>query len=329
MVVVCKQDKASMMVHEFPFDPTYGYSQLQLEAIVPPPSPADFSEFWQDTYRQVVALRPQYELQEIACPREDWQLFALTFRGWGDFSVGGWLLKPRGKMVQGMIVGHGYGGRDGPDPWDLLNPFTAYLYVCGRGFNRSARAELPNNSFEHVVYDIQARERYLIRFCVADLWTATSVLLAMHPELAGQIGYNGSSFGGGLGALAVAWESRWSKAVLDIPTFGHHPLRLTMPMVGSGQAVSDYHRKHPEVREVLGYYDAATAVTFSTCPCLLGVALFDPAVPPPGQWAIANAYGGRKQMVVHAAAHFSGYEEEAEDQRGWKNAVRAWETPGE
>ena len=70
-----------------------------------------------------------------------------------------------------------------------------------------------------------------------------------------------ASFGGGVGALALPWDDRFGAAHLNLPSFGHYPLRLTMPCIGSGEAVRRYHAEHPDVLDVLRYFDAATAAT--------------------------------------------------------------------
>ena len=87
-----------------------------------------------------------------------------------------------------------------------------------------------------------------------------------------------------------------SGAFLDYPSFGHHPIRLTLPCVGSGQAIRDHggERHLP----VLRYFDAATRRSAlpgrrrwwpppcSTRPCLH-----------PGQFAIHKLLGRRTRPV--------------------------------
>ena len=74
--------------------------------------------------------------------------------------------------------------------------------------------------------------------------------------------------------------------------------------VGSGESVRQYHRKHSEVLEVLVYFDAATAARSIRIPVLVSAALFDPAVPPPGQFAVYNGLGGPKELFVRQCGHF-------------------------
>ena len=54
---------------------------------------------------------------------------------------------------------------------------------------------------------------------------------------------------------------------------------------------------------VLQYFDAATAAAHMRIPVMVAAALFDPAVPPPGQFAVFNCLAGEKKLFVRQAAH--------------------------
>jgi cephalosporin-C deacetylase len=165
-----------------------------------------------------------------------------------------------------------------------------------------------------VLHDIHLRDRYIIGGCVADLWTGVGALLQLYGRLQDQIGYMGISFGGGIGALALAWEPRIARGHLNVPTFGHQPLRLLLPTTGSGSAVQDFARSHVHVAETLAYYDAAVAARYIRQPMHLALARFDPAVAPPGQFAVYNALPGPKQLFVLRAGHFDHPGSAAQDQ---------------
>jgi cephalosporin-C deacetylase len=92
-----------------------------------------------------------------------------------------------------------------------------------------------------------------------------------------------------IGALALAFDPRIDRAHLEVPTFGNMPLWLTLPSIGSAQAVQDYCEFHPEVAELLQLFDAAVAATRIRQPTLAAVACFDPSVAPPCQFTVANA----------------------------------------
>ncbi|WP_207553517.1 acetylxylan esterase, partial [Teichococcus deserti] len=172
-----------------------------------------------------------------------------------------------------------------------------------------ARAPISTDPQWHVLHDIDKRDAYILGGCVEDLWLAVSALEDIVPEVAGHVGYTGVSFGGGIGALAIPWDARIRRGHLEVPSFGNHPLRLTLPSIGSGAAVQAYWRHHAEVVETLAWYDAATAARFIAIPMLVAAALFDPVVAPPGQFAIANALpdrgtGGCQSLFTLPAGHF-------------------------
>lgn len=206
-------------------------------------------------------------------------------------------------MRRGLVVGHGYGGRDRPD-FDLPVEETAVLFPCCRGLSLSARPPISQNPSWHVLHDIDKPGSYVIGGCVEDLWLAVSTLVALYPWVSGHIGYSGISFGGGLGAMAIAYDPRIDRGHLALPTFGDQPLRLTLPTVGSAQSVQAYHKKHPDVLETLRFYDAATAASRIKVPMLTAVALFDPSVAPPCQFAVANALPKFNEIFILDAGHF-------------------------
>jgi len=163
--------------------------------------------------------------------------------------------------------------------------------------------------------------------CVEDVWLAVSAMLALFPHLVGHLGYLGISFGGGIGALALAWESRISKGHLNMPTFGHQPLRLRLLSNGSIQSVQQYFRTHKkQTLKVLRYYDAALAAKRITTSMHCACAKFDPCVAPPGQFAIYNAIPGKKQLFILDAGHHN-YPNQAQQESELINELDAFFEP--
>ena len=310
------------MQHTFPFDPTYGYDEAALRAIQSPPHPEDFAAYWQATYAEAMETPLNIQQRPLVSPHPDYDLFEIEFDSLHKIRIGGWLAVPRGKFTHGMVVGHGYGGRDGP-ALPLPGAPAAAIFPCARGFNRSARPDLPDQSPQHVLHGIDSRDTYIHRGCAADIWAAASALLQLFPKVAENLFYNGGSFGGGIGALALPWDPRFSRAFLDVPSFGNHPLRVTLPCVGSGEAVRLLHERKPEILNVLRYFDSASAARFIRIPTLVGCALFDPAVPPPGQFSVYNNLAGPKSLFIHPANHF-GYPESAEVTAQLYRRLREW-----
>jgi cephalosporin-C deacetylase len=275
--------------HPFAFDPTGGLSPAALAALRPPPAPAGFDAFWAARYAQARAVDPAPRLGARPVRRGDWLVHDLRYTSTDGVAIGGWLLRPaRGPVRRGLVVGHGYGGRDGPD-LDLPVANTVVLFPCVRGFGRSALPGVSADPQHHIVTGIDRPDSFIIGGCVADLWVAVSALLGLHPELGGTVAYSGVSLGGGLGALAMAQDARIGRGALEVPTFGNMKLWLDLPSVGSAAAAQAHVAAHPAARDTLALFDAAVAATRIRVPTLVAAALFDPAVSPPTQWSIANA----------------------------------------
>ncbi|MDR3496395.1 MAG: acetylxylan esterase [Ancalomicrobiaceae bacterium] len=291
--------------HPYDFDPSYGLGLEALRAIRPPEAPPGFDDFWRARYRRALAVDPRPSVGTDVAIHANWLVHDIVYASTDGFEIGGWLMLPRdGKVRRGLVVGHGYGGRDQPD-FDVPVEETAVLFPCFRGISRSARAPIsPDPSF-HVLHDIDSPERYIIGGCVEDLWLAVSALLRLYPELAGRIGYSGVSLGGGIGALAIAFDARIDRGHLGLPTFGNRPLWLTLPTVGSAHAVQQFQWTHGPVLQTLRLFDAATAATRIRVPMLVAVARFDPAVAPPCQFSVANALptSNDHEIVILDAGH--------------------------
>lgn len=309
------------MKHDFPFDPTGGYSADQLIAgpVAPLPAvPGDYAAYWVGQYERALAAPLDWRLapSTVQAP-EGWTVDEISFAGMaGGHRVGGWLVLPHGRPVRrGIVWSHGYGGRGEPQ-FNIPTDDAAVIFpVCTGLPTMSPHPEIGEGSGEHVVSGIGNRETYSHLFCVMDIWRAASVLMEAVPESAGRLDYIGGSFGGGMGALALAWDGRFVAGHLCVPSFGNHDVRLGLPCTGSGESVRLHVAAHPEAREVLRYFDAAVAASRIRIPIHVAAAVFDPAVPPPGQFAVYHALGGPKRLFVMSAGHFDHAGTPAENER--------------
>jgi cephalosporin-C deacetylase len=292
--------------HGYAFDPGYNMDLAQLLAIDAPQPPADFVDFWQQRHAAALALSPRPRIQLASSPYPHHAVYELRYTSTDAIEIGGWVLLPNhGRVRRGVVFGHGYGGCELPQ--DLLPVDDAVmLFPCFRGIGCSPVAGVSSDPNLHVLHHIEDRQRYIIGGCVDDLWLAVSALLALFPEVAGQVAYSGVSFGGGIGALAAPWDARMGRLHLQVPTFGHQALRLTLPSVGSGESVRSFQRQHDfQVMDTLAYFDAASAARYLRIPVLVAAALFDPVVPPPGQFAVFNAIAEPlKRLFVLQSGHF-------------------------
>jgi len=297
--------------HAFDFDPTHGRDLSALNNERPPQVPPGFDAFWRRRYERarLAVPRPHYRPLETTHPR--WRIFELSYTSTDDFEIHGWLLLPAsGTIRRGIVVGHGYGGRTGPD-LDYPVDDAAVLFPCLRGLTRSAHADIPDTAAGHVLCGIASPEDYVLAGCVDDVWGAVSALAEICPGV--PIGYGGASFGGGIGALAIAFDPRFDRGFLTVPTFGNMPLWLKLPSVGSAASVQNHLRTHPDAVRTMQLFDAAVAATRIAVPMLVAPALFDPSVAPPCQFSVNNGIDpALRQTFVLDAGHidYEGMEEQ-------------------
>lgn len=300
----------------FDFDPSYGYSLEQLFRVKSPEAPADYELFWRHKLTEALSISPHPELTDTGITKDNLRVFRISFRSTNNATVQGWLCLPAsGEIKRGFIIGHGYGGRTEPDFHLPFNHDSVLLFICHRGLSLSQHPGVSSQPHWHVLHDIDKPKQYIFRGCVEDIWTSVSCLLRLFPQLSGRIGLLGISFSGGIGTMALAWDSRIKKAHFNVPSFGNHLLRLALKTTGSGAAVQIYCRKYPEaVLTTLSYYDAAIAAKYINVPVHIAAARFDPTVAPPGQFAIYNSLNCDKQLFVLSAGHFEYPEQQQESQ---------------
>jgi len=293
---------------EFKFNPNYGYSLDELLAIPAPREPKHFDEFWQRRYQHALTVKPDPLLTWLGAGGNNQQIFDIKFTSTDNFRIRGWLLLPKsGQVKRGFVIGHGYGGRDGPD-FHLPFHDAALLFPCFRGIGRSSRPGISSDPFWHVRHDIDKLDKYILGGCVEDVWLAVSALLNLFPQLGGRLGYLGISFGGGIGALALAYEHRIARGHLNVPTFGNQPLRLRLPSQGSANSLQLFYRNQKKLTlNTLRYFDAATAAKRITIPIHCACALFDPCVAPPGQFSVYNALPKNNKTLFVLEAGHHGY----------------------
>ncbi|KTS65204.1 acetyl esterase [Microbacterium testaceum] len=289
-----------------PGDGDYGFDLAALRAVPPVPPPPGFAERWRSWHDEALAIDPDPRVRPLG-RREGRELFAVEHVVSGGLRLGGWFATAMdGHPTRvGIVHSHGYGGREEPE-FDRVPDDAAVFFALARGQGRlNAGIGAPTPAEGHVLHGIRSIDDYVLGRCAVDLWHAGSALRALAGDL--PLYLVGESFGGGIGALALPWDERIVGATLIVPSFGQYDLRLRMPCEGSGERVRRYVAKHPSAREVLRFFDASTAAGFARVPVRVEAALRDRHVPPPGQFAVANAIaaapGAELELAVLPYGH--------------------------
>jgi cephalosporin-C deacetylase len=317
-----------------PQDPPAEMTEYSLSALLtphaPPAEPDDFDDFWRATFEEFGAGPVSWQhIRELA-PTETHRISEIRFHSSADEAAAAYVMLPhaRGGARRGLVVGHGYGGRTAPD-LDRVPPDTAAIFPVAPGTHVGTPSRFPTLPDEHVLAGIGHRDTYSHRFSAADIWRAATVLLEMVPTAAGSLDFSGGSFGGGIGAMALPWDARFRRAVLDVPSFGDHEVRLTRRCTGSGEAVRQYWGEHPGVRPVLDYFDAAIAARRLRLPVHVSAAVLDPAVDPRGQFAVYHALTGPRRLGIRAAGHLPGEIGELSDRLALQGGIDFLALPDE
>lgn len=272
-----------------------------------PEEPDDFDDFWRSTFREFGAGPVAWEPHSDLASTDTHRVAEIRFASSAGEPAAAYVMVPHAAadIRRGVVVGHGYGGRTGPDP-DRAPADTAAILPCAPGTHAGTASRFPAVPAEHVLAGIAHRDTYSHRFAAADIWRAATVLLDIAPAVAGALDFHGGSFGGGIGAMALPWDARFRRAALDVPSFGDHDVRLTRPGTGSGESVRRHVQRHPDARPVLDYFDAAIAARRVRIPVQVSAAVLDPAVDPRGQFAVYHALAGPRRLGVRANGHLSG-----------------------
>ncbi|WP_223628399.1 acetylxylan esterase [Microbacterium sp. EST19A] len=287
------------------------WTEYPLSALLTPrelaPEPAGFDEFWHATFTEFGTGPVDWRLVDDRASTASHRITEIAFDSSAGEQAVAYVMVPHvaASVRRGLVVGHGYGGRDAPDV-DIVAADTAAIFPCAPGLSPGAPSRFPAAPSAHVLAGIAHRDTYSHRFAAADLWRAATVLLDIAPEAVAALDYSGSSFGGGIGAMALPWDPRFRRASLDVPSFGNHAVRLTRRCTGSGEAVRQHLRRHPDDRLVLDYFDAAIAARRLRLPVHVSAAVLDPAVDPRGQFAIYHALTGPRRLSVRANGHLEG-----------------------
>ncbi|MEO0454097.1 MAG: acetylxylan esterase [Verrucomicrobiota bacterium] len=297
------EDQEWFQSHPYFFDPTHGYTLSQLLEVGPAPEPDGYNQFWSEKYHHALGadMRIKRKLSRQWMP--GYVVEDVHFHSTAGVKLGGWLCSPEsGEITRGIVVGHGYGGRGYPE-CDMRLKDCAYFFPCLRGISRSVMRGVPSDPQGHVIHGLHSLDTSILRGCVEDIWVSVSALQDMMPEVGERISYVGTSFAGGLGVIASAHDDRICALHVSVPTFGNFPLRHELECLGSGASTREFVARYPESNQVLAFLDSSVAATHVTQPIHIAAALFDPVVPPVGQFAIYNAVPGEKELFVLSAGH--------------------------
>lgn len=298
----------------------------QLQTYLPArQEPDDFDSFWSETLDAARRFPLEARFEPVATGLHMFEVFDLTYRGYGGQPIKGWFLLPRGRPERLACVVEfiGYGGGRGlPYDW-LLWPSAGYAHLVmdTRGQGSAWRPgdtpdPEPEDSNPHhpgfMTRGVLNPHTYYYRRVFTDAVRAVEAARA-HPAVDDRrIIVNGGSQGGGM-ALAVAGLVPDLAAVLaDVPFLCH--IRRATEIVDSDPygEIARYCKVHRDqverVFHTLAYFDGLNFAVRAGAPALFSVGLMDEICPPSTVFAAYNHYAGPKEIKVWPYNHHEGGE---------------------
>ncbi|MDX2163403.1 MAG: acetylxylan esterase [bacterium] len=288
----------------------------QLRTYQPPRhEPADFDAFWKDTLHESAQFPLQAAFTPYDCGLATVDAFDVSFRGYRDQVVRGWLMLPKhrsGKLACVVeYVGYG-GGRGFPLDWlTWSSAGFAHLVMDTRG---QGSYWLHGDTPDHddtptppqipgfMTRGIVNPTGYYYRRVFVDAVRAVEAACT-HPDVdAERIAVTGGSQGGGI-ALAVSGLSAIPKIVMpDVPFLCHFRRATQITNDHPYQEIVDYckiHRDHVEqVFTTLSYFDAVNFAARARSRSLFSVGLMDTVCPPSTVFAAFNHFAGDKDIRI-------------------------------
>ncbi|MEZ0396976.1 MAG: acetylxylan esterase [Anaerolineales bacterium] len=298
----------------------------QLETYRPPrQEPADFDSFWTATLEAARRFPLEARFEPLATGLALFDVFDLTYRGYGGQPIKGWFLLPRRRDAKlACVVEYiGYGGGRGlPYDW-LLWPSAGYAHLVmdTRGQGSAWRPgdtpdPEPDGSNPHypgfMTRGVLDPQTYYYRRVFTDAVRAVEAARA-HPAVeAGRIVVNGGSQGGGIALAVAGLVPDLAAALVDVPFLCH--MRRATEIVDSDPygEIARYCKVHRDkieaVFRTLAYFDGLNFAARASAPALFSVGLMDEICPPSTVFAAYNHYAGPKDIRVWPYNHHEGGE---------------------
>ena len=190
--------------HDFPYDPTNGLSQEELLKLTAPPEPAGFRKFWEETRSLAMEHKLYYHIErEVWSELPDCRIYVVRAKTWDNREIVMWISRPK-QSRGGILIGQGYGNMSTP-PCD-----SDFTLCCPnvRGLGLSQCRDIPWRPLKHVLHGIRAKETYVLRGVITDLWLAATILIDMYPDVAENLNYMGGGADAAVGFPVQGGVSR-------------------------------------------------------------------------------------------------------------------------
>jgi cephalosporin-C deacetylase len=281
--------------------------------------PADFDAFWARTLAEAeaAAAEPVFTPYDAALPL--FEIFDVTFSGWGGDPVRAWLILPRTadpeQPLPCVIEYLGYHkGRGVPhDHLSFAGAGWAVLVMDTRGQGAANTNDLGATPDPYaggnpaggrwMTRGITDPEQYYYRRVFTDAVRAVETAAAHSRIDASRIVVQGISQGGGITTAVSALRPGLLAAMIDVPFLSHFRRALTLVDSDPYHEIVEFLKiqrtAEEQVLRTLSYFDGMNFAARATIPALYSVALMDTVCPPSTVFASHNHWAGPKQIEVY------------------------------
>ena len=272
---------------------------------------SDFDEFWSNSLHQLGEVPVKYELTPYDYPVKGVKVYRVSYPGFENANIEGWLAIPDGEGLRpGIVLYHGYNWAYEGMTYDVVN-WALNGYVA---MNMLVRGQ-QGNSVDNIVSSsgfnagwmskgILNPYEYYYRAVYLDAVRAVEVLASMPEVDETRIGVTGGSQGGGLSLAAVALSDIPKVAVVDYPYLSHFERAIDITPQGPYLEIIQYLRRNskPEietqVKKTLSYFDNMNLASRIKCRTWVSVGLVDEITPPSTIFATYNHLTCPKEIAV-------------------------------
>jgi len=284
--------------------------------------PDDFDEFWSRTLAESRAIGGDVTLTPYDAGLVPFDVFDVTFPGFGGHPIKGWLLLPAGTTTPLPVVVeyNGYGGGRGLPHERLTWVSSGYAYFFmdtrGQGSSWGSGGETPDpvgggpSTPGYLTRGIEHQDSFYYLRVYVDAVRAIDAIGALPQVDETRMAVAGGSQGGGIAIAVAGLVPGLVGAVPDVPFLSHFRRAVGLTGLDPYAEVVKYLSVHRDrvdrVFTTLSYFDGVNFAKRARCPSLFSVALMDETCPPSTVFASHNSWLGPSTIEVYSFNNHEG-----------------------
>lgn len=296
----------------------------------------DFETFWQNTFKDLAAVSPQFKLTpRPTLSTAKYDTYTLEMKSLDNAIIRGIYRTPKGKknvpvILQIPSLGGGFTNPQSLEEQPLygipLDFAVLSLNIRGHGNSRD-QVNMGKNMFAYITHNLHDKQKYVYRGAVADVIRGLDFLSQRAEIDKSKIAIEGASQGGGLSLIVAALDSRVKLCAADVP-FLCDMDGLTTQTNWVKNEIDKYIKKYKtlsysQALQNLSYFDTKNFAHLIKIPVLMSTGLQDKTCPPATNFATFNKIKSSfKQYCVYPyGKHGGGGKEHRKLKFDW---IRNW-----